>query len=337
MNRRRLADLEIAWDAGDLPIDPFAPVLPLPADGAEAEPDLQVAPAITVRAKLAARPAPSPAQHGATPVLYHGSTCCFATEVGLVVWDGASILRIARDGRDIEAEVHTASLARVFHFSSVTVMMTLLLALRHHGLFHLHAAGARWPEGVTWLVPGESSSGKSTLALAAFAAGAQWLSDDAVLLRSSRDTLEVVGWWRMIRMTAQTAAAFPALQPLLSACPQGSARDFEVDPRRAFPGHSLAQATSPLVLLFPRIGESLESRALALDHAEAFGRVLHACAWVASEHLPQRDHQLALLARLVGAAPAFELHAGARVLQSPLAAIAEIRACLGSIAPNARA
>jgi len=327
MNTRCFADLRIEWDIGNLPVDPFAPVLPL-ALLESREPDARATSAaadLVIVARLTPAPAPSPAAEGALPVIFHGKTRCFLADAELVLWDGASTLRISSDGRRIDAAVHASSLERVFHFSSVTVMMALLLALRHRGLFHLHAAAAQWPDGETWVIPGESNSGKSTLALAAFSAGARWLSDDALLLRAVDRDVEIVGWARMIRMTAVTADAFPALRPLLTACPPGSARDFEVDPRAAFAGRGQQCVRPPVTLLYPSIASLEHSHVTPLDDAEAFGRTLHACAWVASEHLPRRQEQLDLLARLIDRARAFELHVGTRLLQDPAAAVDEIR------------
>ncbi len=335
--RRRFAGLDIAWDASALPFDPFESALPLqltPEDAQLAYGTGASTADLVIRATLATAPAPSPELRGAQAMLFHGTTRCFATGDGLVLWDGASTLRICRDGRQIDAQVHSSSLERAFHFSSVTVMMTLLLALRHHGLFHLHAAAARGPDGRTWLVPGESGSGKSTLALAAFGAGAQWLSDDALLLRTVDGALEVVGWARMMRMTSLTATAFPALHSLLERCPQGSAREWEVDPRRAFVGRGLTQARAPFTLLFPRITERGVSSIAALDRAEAFGRILHACAWVASEHVPRRQEQLDALTRLIDGAPAFDLALGTDLLREPGAAIAEITRQIGVRPPS---
>jgi hypothetical protein len=330
MNRLRFAELEIAWDASTLALDPFGPVLPLvleqapsaAADTAPPEPDLAII------ATRAAEPVPSPATHGATPVLFHGKTQCFHHQGRLSLWDGASLLEISSDGRRIDAWVHDSSLERVFHFSSVSVMMALLLALRHRGMFHLHAAAARWPDGETWLIPGESSSGKSTLALALFDTGAAWLSDDALLLRPARGSLDVVGWARMIRMTQQTALAFPALTSELTRCPPGSARDFEVDPRRVFAGRGITSAGGPFTLIFPRIGDGADTSAIELSAADAFGRTLHACAWVASDLVPRRAEQLETLARLVDTARSFEVRVGSRILNDPAATAAEIRALL---------
>jgi hypothetical protein len=186
-------------------------------------------------------------------------------------------------------------------------------------------AGACWPDGETWLVPAESGGGKSTLALALFAAGARWLSDDALLLCARGTEVEAIGWARMIRMTSRTATAFPALAPLLTRCPEGSARDFEIDPRSAFPALGQASASSPLTLLFPHNAGTASSTVVPLYRAEAFGRVLHACAWVAAEHLPGRQQQLDLLARLVDRARAFEVAVGSRILTDPSAAVAELQ------------
>jgi hypothetical protein len=329
-NVRSFAGLRIAWDAGNLPIDPIAPVLPLeleqePAAGPRRPPEL------TVTAQLTTSPAPDPRTRGALPAIYHGQTRCFLEGQELVLWDGASLLRISADGRAIHADVHASSLDHVFHFSSVSVMMALLLALRHRGLFHLHASAATWPSGETWVIPGESGSGKSTLALAAWSAGARWSSDDALLVRAAPDGApELCAWSRPVRLTSQTAAAFPALRAQLTACPPGSARDHELDPRSAFPGRAQAVVRAPLTLLCPQFRAELASTLVPLAAADAFGRLLHASAWVASEHLPHRREQLDLLSRLVDHARAYELRMGCRILQAPDAAIAELHALLAA-------
>ena len=326
--RRRFADLTIEWDRGDLALDPFGPILPLEVERPPAS-DHETPADIVIEGRAVSQATPSPAEHGAEPVLYHGSTQCFRRGQELILWDRASTLTIGGDGQHILAHVHASSIEQPFHFSSVTVMMAVLLALRSHGYFHLHAAGARWSDGQTWLVPGESSSGKSTLALSLFAAGASWLSDDALLLRPEREGVEAVGWARPIRMTTATAAAFPHLQPMLVRCAAGSDRDYEVDPREAFSGRALVAGGPPLTLGFPRIAGEPHTRVSELDRAEAFGRILHACAWVASEHLPGRAQQLELLGRLVDTARAFDVAVGSRVLTEPDAVVEVIRQRIG--------
>lgn len=334
-NRRRLCELELVWDASALPLDPFEPVMPLELDlpGALAAPELR----IELRARLLADPAPSPTLRGAVPVVFHGSTDCYADAEGLALWDGASLLRISDDGLRIDAAVHPSSIARPFHFGSVTVLMALFLALRHHGYFHLHAAGLAPGDGSIWLVPGESGTGKSTLALALLDAGAGWLSDDALLLRrGATGGVEALGWTRKVRLTEQTARAFPALRDALEACPPESARHWELDPRSAFPGPGLGRAAGPFRLLFPAFAQAPESRLEPLGAAEALGRTLHACSWVAAEGLPRGQEQLDLLADLCSQAPSHALFVGNRILSEPRAVAAELRALLARGSPGAR-
>jgi hypothetical protein len=260
-------------------------------------------------------------------VLFQHVTRCFATCEGLVLWDGASTVRIAADGRHIAADIHPSSVEQPFQLLAVTMKMALLLALRSHGLFHLHAAAVRWPAGDTWMIPGESGAGKSTLTLAFLHAGAQWLSDDALLVRAG-EASEIIAWARKIRMTSQTAAAYPELAPLLERCAPGSGRDFELDPRGAFPARGVVCAGPPLTILFPRVVDGTASELLPLSRNEAFGRILLACPWVAASHLAKQKDQLEALARLVDGARAFELVAGSALLRTPATAAHELRAQL---------
>jgi hypothetical protein len=55
---------------------------------------------------------------------------------------------------------------------------------------------------------------------------------------------------------------------------------------------------------------------------------LHACAWVASEHVPRRDEQLDVLRRLVAQSRAYELAAGTGLLRDPVAEVGVIRELL---------
>jgi hypothetical protein len=243
-----------------------------------------------------------------------------------VVWDGASTLRVAPGGKRIEARVHTSSLQRPFAFSSITVTMALLLALRLHGRFHLHAAAARLPGGESWVIAGDSGCGKSTLALGLFHSGAQWIGDDVLLLRSIGSEVEAAGWARKVRVTEQTSRAFPSLAPLLNRCPVESAQRWEIDPRLAFPGRGLLALRTPLTLLLPEVGAGLSSTVRPLDRAEALGRTLHACAWVACEPLPYQRGQLDLLGRMVDRARCFQVSLGRRLLDDPSAELLRIEA-----------
>jgi hypothetical protein len=328
MNHRRFGELTIAWECRDLSFDVVAAALPLELPTLD-EHHAPGSATITVRAWSVPEPIEDPTARGATPLLFHVGTRCSFDPSGFFLWDGASRVRVARGGALIEAEVHERSFERSHaYFASVTMMMALQMALRAHGYFHVHACGATWPDGERWLLPAESDAGKSTLALSVCSSGATFLSDDALVLRRVGVDVEALGWLRPMRMTRATAAAFPGLMALATPCPAGSARDFEVDPRVAFPGRGIAAMPSPFTLLFPRIADQEVSSVRALDRAEAFGRLLHACAWVASEHVPRRDEQLDVLRRLVAQSRADELAAGTGLLRDPVAEVGVLRELL---------
>lgn len=329
MKQLEFAGLRIVWDSSALPFDAIAPALPLPLDP-DAVPHASTSTGadLTLSARRIHARAPSPSERGAVPVLYQASTRCFARDGELLLWDGASELRVSADGRSIEADVHDASLEVPFRFHAVTVRMALFLALRAHGLFHMHAGAARDASGRTWLVPGESGAGKSTLSLALFATGAEWLSDDAVLVRAVENDVEVCAWTRFLQVTAATADAYPALRSSCVPCPEGSGRDWRIDPRHAFPRRGLQTARGPFVIVFPAVGEGERSHLTPLSRAEALGRAMHAAAWVATDAHPQREAQLAALAGLVDRARSFELVGGREWLADPVAAASALLAAV---------
>ncbi len=345
MKQRRLAGLDLAWDAGNLPVDPFEIAMPLVLETADLDPGASreaIGPApsddpdrpaeqaadIVIHAGLTPHALPDPGRNGATRVLYHGPTYCFLLDGSLLVWDGASMLRIAPDGRSIAARVHASSLDDPFVFAAVAVTMALLLAFRYHGRFHLHAAAARLPGGDGWLMPGNSGSGKSTLSLALYDSGANWLSDDAVLLQPCGSEVEAAGWARRIHVTDRTAEAFPSLAPHLTPGPPSSKRQWQIDPRRAFSGRGLFSLRSPLTLIVPTVGSDRTSTVRPLARAEALGCILHACAWVACDHLVHRQQQLELLGRLVDRSRCYEISLGRRLLEEPRAELEQIAALI---------
>jgi hypothetical protein len=149
-----------------------------------------------------------------------------------------------------------------------------------------------------------------------------------LLLRAAGSDVEVIGWARNIRMTEHTAAAYPRLGPLLAQCPPESQRKYELDPRVAFPGRGMRATTAAPTLIFPLITGEPSCSAAPLSRAEAFGRLLHACAWVTLDRIPHRAAQLDLLTRFVARARAFEVGVGTRILSEPEATVAELRALL---------
>jgi len=77
-------------------------------------------------------------------------------------------------------------------FNRTMLFIAFVIALRHHGRFHLHAASLAASDGRGVVLIGPSGAGKSTTCVALRESGFSALADDAVFLRSSADGAAVV-------------------------------------------------------------------------------------------------------------------------------------------------
>jgi hypothetical protein len=95
---------------------------------------------------------------------------------------------------------------QLFHFT-----VTHLLA--HHDRYVLHAAGLVAENGNAYVVLGASGQGKSTLALAAVAAGWRLLGDDLVVIRQGALAPEATGIARRVAVPGDLGAVLGVAAP----------------------------------------------------------------------------------------------------------------------------
>jgi hypothetical protein len=198
----------------------------------------------------------------------------------------------------------------------------MLWALRARGLYDIHAAAVVPPGGRPIVLAGDSGMGKTTWMLAFVSAGAKYLGDDRVLVRSTR----VFGYPRAFHLGPATLEAFRGYAdeaaPLRTEADAGKRR---VAPR---PGGYDAGGSEPAALVFPSIADTDDSSIRPLTEAEAFGRLLVASAMVAVDGIPGRDAQLSCLRDLVVRTPRYELVGGRDVLRSPALAAQNVQRAL---------
>lgn len=195
-----------------------------------------------------------------------------------------------------------AELARVTSFA-------VCAALRRFGLFDLHSAGVVEPEsGAGVLIIGRSGSGKSTLTFHLAAAGWPYLSDDEVLLTVRGEEVEARGFRRFFAMrelaNAGATASFAFKNVFEPAGVFSSARVSQVAPRW---------------LLFTAISGEKQTQLSELTQAETMARLIRACPW-ATYDTAIAGANLELLSRLARQATAFDLAAGADLLEPDRAA-----------------
>jgi hypothetical protein len=271
-------------------------------------------------------PAPAGAlldRPGARESFFHGPLRVSCDHGAFLLRDGANALTVSADGRRIEvARLGSAADGA----SELALLVGIVVALRHHGLFHLHAAALEEEGGRRVLVAGTSGAGKTTLALALAAAGLAPLADDAVLLTRRRGPPRVVGFPRPFHLGERTAAAFPELADHLG--PPAATGKRALDTRAALGVHARGEMALPDVLLLPEIAPAARTTVEPVSTAEAFCALVECGALVVADGMPAVPEQLALLRALADAASAARVRLGEDVLRDPAAcALETLAAC----------
>lgn len=191
-------------------------------------------------------------------------------------------------------------------------LLALLMLLRPHGLYGLHACGLR-RERVGLLIVGVSGSGKTTTSLNLIRRGWRYLSDDAVLLRyaAKGSAVEALAFRRGFSCTPKTLAHFPELTGDAEFGDPGGKRI--VYPDDAF--GSFATSCTPSLILFPTVsGGRTSLRPLRASHGLV--RLSQQSAGIMTDTRVSQQ-QLLLLQALSAQARSFELHLGRDALSDP--------------------
>jgi hypothetical protein len=192
------------------------------------------------------------------------------------------------------------------------VSLALLELASHRGLFGLHAAAVA-RDGVGYLLPGASGSGKTSLCLTLVREGFHYLSDDFILMAAGADGLRCVPLFRTSNLDVAWAERFPELSFIHDLPPLVHGKRM-LDLEQCYPG-SHAAAVRPTYLLFPTIVAQAESAVRRITRRDAFCRLLPESR--VSADVPTSKTHVRTLERLVRQCEAFELHHGRDFLRAP--------------------
>lgn len=193
----------------------------------------------------------------------------------------------------------------------VTLQFAVLEALRHHGLFYLHAACVARPDGRSVVLAGDAGDGKSTMAAALVRAGYDYLSDDAVFIDLRGRAPRLAAYHKHFHMTDDLRAR---LFPGQSGDWLGEKWAF--DPERLFPGRRRRGVAKADLIIFPRITAAARSELTPLSQGETLGALFRSSTQVFFDRALARHH-LAALRELAGSAPAYRFSAGRDVYIDP--------------------
>jgi hypothetical protein len=145
--------------------------------------------------------------------------------------------------------------------------LALLEQLKRRRLFGLHAALLS-RAGRALVLPGASGAGKSTLTICLLRAGFAFGGDDLCFLRPSGGGVSVLAFPDELDVTEETVTFFPELSVLRTRPHRPDVRKWPLLGEEIYSA-DLVLECDPALLVFPRVGESEESRLEPLDPARA--------------------------------------------------------------------
>jgi len=279
-------------------------------------------PAIVLETELARTPQPI---DGPT-IFFHHPLRAARRGDAIAIGDGSSLLVVAGDGARVRASLAPEALARPEELAALHLPVALAFALRHHGVYHLHAAALVRGDGAI-LVAGQSGAGKTTLALALLDAGLGWLCDDAAFLAEREGVPAVAGVPRPFHVHERTLGAFPGASA--SAGPASAAARHDLDPEAVWPSRLRRGASRPSALLFPEVSGGPETLLSPLAPADALGRLVEASALLVVDGAARPAEHLDLLGRIAGAVPALRVELGEDLLRAPAKVARRVLAAIG--------
>lgn len=194
-------------------------------------------------------------------------------------------------------------------------LVGLIQLLAPLGIYDLHAAGLI-RDGISYLFLGESGSGKSTTALSLVRQGWHYISDDALLLRSSSDGVEALSFRKKFFIDPILTRRYPEIAPYLeeSSTNGGCAKRF-LNLESVYPDR-FRSSCIPKVLIYTRIVSQPESLLVPIDQTSAFIRLMRQSASLFFKRQEVNVH-LDALKWLVCQADSYELLAGRDLYERP--------------------
>lgn len=267
-----------------------------------------------VTISISASERPVPADAGGRPIFFHGLLRGRDVGGAVRITDGTSAVEISADGRAISGLVHVSG-AGERTFDHVLLAVAVAVALRSHGLYHVHAATLVAPGGAVVLVPGAGGAGKTTLALALAERGFVAWGDDLCFLTRRGGAPAVVPVPRAFHVATRTAEAFPRLAAALGApVPSGKRA---LDLRGTLPARRPPSLPLPATLLFPAVADGPRTAITPRTPEAAFDALLDSSALAVVDAMPGAAEHVALLGDVVRGARALDVALGEDLLSDP--------------------
>jgi len=249
----------------------------------------------------------------ARPVAQHRGLQAWQTERELYLGDGSWLVRLDTAAGQGVGTFLTAPSA-LLTLRRDLFLYSLLLLLRRRGCYAAHAACVA-TEDSGCLIVADSSSGKSTLTLGLVEAGWHYLADDAVLLQSRGEQVEVFPLRQDLYLAPEATAMFPDARGQWQPCLLREDTKQRLDMQALYPTQ-IRDTCCPNLLVFPTIVDEPQSQLVPIGKAEALLRLIQQSALLAIDPREAPGH-LDILARLVRQTKHYRLLAGQDLARDP--------------------
>lgn len=239
----------------------------------------------------------------------------------------------ARDGSFLEADIergrawgrvsHEAATAKRYVLADL-LMAPLMEMLKLRGFYGLHAS-AVLRDGVGYLLPGGTESGKTTTALSLIKSGFGYLADDKVLLESSDSGISAHAFTRRFNIDPSIAGAYSEWSFLSDRDPLPLSHKVPVDVSTVYPG-SFVGRFRPNVIVHLERTHDRGSAIQPIPISESFRRLTQQTILAARKETAQR--QLRLLSRLLHGTRSYVLLNGRDLYGSPERLCGFLQNCL---------
>ncbi len=193
-------------------------------------------------------------------------------------------------------------------------LISLIHLFSHRGLYDLHAAGLV-RDGIGYLFLGDSGCGKSSITLSLVRKGWYYISDDALLIKSSTDEVVVLNFRRKFYLDPVLRHHYPEIVPHLEEPINVSDNKRILDVESVYPDQFCPKGL-PKVMVFTNIVDKPESMLSPIDRTHALVKLMRQSASIFFNRQSSRAH-LEILKRLVYQTDSYQLLAGRDLYDEP--------------------
>lgn len=264
-----------------------------------------------------------------------GPLCCYGLSIFkkngyIYVTDGLSVFQLLPQMGTGVLTLHSSFKARPLLAKFNFFLIALVHLLSRFHLYGLHAAGlSRDKSGC--LLPGESGSGKSSIALGLVRQGWHYTSDDTILLKSSEDKVEALSFRKKFCLDPVMVNNYPEIGPYLED-PPGRKRDKRfLDLEPVYPNRFLP-CFLPGILIYTEIISQPKSLLIPIDQTASMVKLMKQSASLFFNQEAAGAH-LDVLKRLVNQTDSYQLLAGRDLYERPekiSELLSEIQGTLGN-------